>query len=70
MDVRRIDASGTLLEHVEYSCDVNNHRIGRAVDSDGHGNADLMERFVVDGDTITAVTDETGAITASPINSA
>ncbi|WP_345683373.1 LamG-like jellyroll fold domain-containing protein [Novipirellula caenicola] len=61
--VERLDSSGNLLERVEYTYDSANHRTGRAVDSDADGFADVVERFVVDGDTVVAVVDETGDIT-------
>jgi RHS repeat-associated protein len=52
--------NGNILDSVEYTYDVYDRRIGKSVDSDGDGNADLEERFVLDGDEITLVFDGQG----------
>ena len=60
--VRTYTAGGVLIDSAEYRYDTANQRIARAVDADGNGYADTIERFVVDGDTVTAVVNPQGDI--------
>jgi RHS repeat-associated protein len=54
------DVNGNILDSVEYTYDVYDRRIGKSVDSDGDGNLDIEERFVLDGDEIALVFDGEG----------
>lgn len=59
---KTFDSAGTLLDSAEYRYDVNNHRIGRAIDADGDGMAETIERFVVNEETVTALVNAQGDI--------
>ncbi len=54
------DVSGNVLATVEYQYDVYDRRIAKSVDSDGDGNLDLEERYVLDSDEIALVFDGEG----------
>ena len=54
------DVSGNVLATVEYQYDVYDRRIAKSVDSDGDGNPNVEERYVLDGDEIALVFDEEG----------
>ncbi len=60
--VRDFTSAGVMTAATTYTYDTDNNRLTRSVDVDGNGSVDQNQRFIVDHDHVTAVTNAAGTI--------
>ena len=62
------DADNNILKQVQYTYDVFDWRIGKAIDVDGDNTYETAERYVYDGDDIALVFDGSGNLLTRHLN--
>jgi RHS repeat-associated protein len=60
--VRDFTPAGVMTATTTYTYDGDNNRLTRSVDVDGNGSVDQNQRYIIDNDHVTAVTNAAGAI--------
>ncbi len=67
-DITYKTSGGTTTEHIHFTYDVFNRRIGQQIDSDGDGTYDSTERYVYDGNSLVLVLNSSGSVTHTFLN--